>query len=87
MDGQPSRASNKSDLDKPVDDDEEEDIEENDKNRESESDVRLVTLNCFVLGDFILFHFSYQEIKEAEPAAAPVEQPSEGAKKRKPRKD
>lgn len=53
MDGQPSRASNKSDLDKPVDDDEEEDIEENDKNRESESDVRLVTLNCFVLGDFI----------------------------------
>lgn len=64
VDGQPSRASNKSDLDKPVDDDDE-DVEENDdKNRESESD----------------------EIKEAEPAA-PVEQPSEGAKKRKPRKD
>lgn len=42
VDGQPSRASNKSDLDKPVDDEEEEEEEEEEveENQESESDVR-----------------------------------------------
>lgn len=45
VDGEPSRTTNKSDLDKPVDEDDVDD-EENERNEESESEVSFRILCC-----------------------------------------